>query len=149
MKKRIKQIAAFFIMLCFFLPLSQCHFPEAPKKEITSEQPQNTNQKKNTNKGFTSKASKSFKLNEIKSWLVLLLFSWPVIFITIEKLTKSNRRTALILLSPIACGITIYYIGSVVFLGKTLYGGYIWAISIATFTIISFIEFVQYVKNKI
>ncbi|WP_126452932.1 hypothetical protein [Sulfuriflexus mobilis] len=148
MKKTLKRISAILIMLCFFLPLSQCRLYQAPDSEPTPEQMQMQKENAATNQYVIFKMSDAFDKMEYKSWLVLSLFLWPLAFVTIQELMGKNKVKWLILIAPVLGAVTIYGITQLFLFTKILYGGYIWIVAMSIYTIIICLEFVQLFKKK-
>lgn len=144
--KTIKRIAAIVILVSFFLPLTQCQNFMVPVSELPPEQLEVA--KEATNSEYQINMAKSFEVRNLGSWLLLLAFLWPLLLTLLQEKTKNNVLKALVIIAPIFCAITIYYIGQILILGRPLYGGYIWFSAMGAFTVICVIEVIQLIRSK-
>jgi len=134
------------ILITFFLPLSECHLFEKQLEEGDKILSVEVDKKVNKSDRYVIPC-KMFKINDVSSWLLLLVFSWPILFTLIETIKYRKIKNGTIILSPLFCSITIFYIGQAFIVGDPLYGGYLWMASIVILTIISANEFIALVKK--
>ncbi len=134
--------------MCFFLPLTQCQYFLVSVPEFPPEKVEEAQKKEGTNYKYQINMAKSFEAKNFGSWVFLFAFVWPLLITILQEKTKNGTFKALVIVAPIFCAITIYYIGYILMLGRPLYGGYIWIVAMGTFAIICVIEAIQLIKNK-
>ena len=86
---------------------------------------------------FTFNFSKSFKSSELKSWVVLFAFIWPLFLVTLYSLFSNKVLSYVELSEPLLCMVTIYFIGQVLLIGKILIGGYLWLFAMGGYFIVA------------
>lgn len=146
MEKTLKIITSVLILICFFLPLTQCQISTEPQSKSVPGEPaqpvqalpalQDKHQTVEERFGGTIIMAEEFVMSEPETWLWLLLFSWPLLFVVLQLLVRHKAIMALTVVAPILAALTIYYIGRILSLGTLLYGGYLWSLAMGLYTFV-------------
>lgn len=144
----LKRITSILILVTFFLPLAQCQKFSVPEPAQIQQQTEDREPMQIDEKNRIIKPSKTFTTSRLESWFSLLTFLWPTLFVLLQNTKSRILSNTIVLVGPILCGITIYYIGQIFRVSTPLYGGYIWIISMAIFTIICITEFIKLMLEK-
>lgn len=144
----LKRITSILILVTFFLPLAQCQKFSVPEPAQIQQQTEDREPMQIDEKNRIIKPSKTFTTSRLESWFSLLTFLWPTLFVLLQNTKSRILSNTIVLVGPILCGITIYYIGQILRVSTPLYGGYIWIISMAIFTIICITEFIKLMLEK-
>ncbi|MDH5178571.1 MAG: hypothetical protein OEZ39_15950 [Gammaproteobacteria bacterium] len=147
MMQKIKRLAALLVMVCFFLPLAQCQW-SVPVTDVEQNTPRAPETKPAETHTDIIIAVNAFRKAAPADLTLLMVFLWPLLAVLLTALFKSRPLlNSLIVLSPFLCAFSLYYMSLVLSLGKILYGGYLWILSMFVFTGICLIELVQLVKQ--
>ena len=94
-KNKIKLLAGILLFVCFFLPISKCIYyedengnriPADKLEEYTGEVVEIVQ---------VDYAYDNFSISKMDSWTTLLVFIWPILFLSIMKFIK-NKKTIIV-----------------------------------------------------
>ena len=134
MINKIKTILAVVLILCTCLPLSRCEkkpFPAtSPQGQMEVEKEKDVpdlNQNDMEDKYSYTIPIKEVKIDELESFIWILVFIWPLPFWFLRSRMKFKIKTVLFSLIEICLiGFSFYLIVVwSIYYGETLYGGYI------------------------
>ena len=141
----IKTVSAIIMLVAFFLPLSQCHLVERIEvktiegSKIIIENDESASEPKE----IVIKASESFEIDSLDSWVVLLAFLWPTVLTVFYVVSKKRMTHIVRIVEPLFCILTAYFIGQALLLGEILYGGYIWAGAISIYFVAAIVDSIK------
>ncbi len=134
----IAKIAAIILLLmAFALPLSRCSSDSDSNSSVES------------SKNYTYEyAWSDFNYMDISSWLILIVFFWPIPFVILEIVSKKEYCGILILSIEIILALgSIYMIYLRTFLDELWYGGYLSYASLAIILIVTAIELIRSIRH--
>jgi len=144
-----KRIVAFVLIICFFLPLSQCSTTKSNTEEIKRS---NASEKLTlTDVNSIYYPYKTLELDSLKSLVTIAVFFFWLPFLLVEgRLKKIWKKAAFGVSELAACGFSIYGITLVNFIFyKPLFFGYNALMSVLIYFIISFMQVVEYIRGLV
>ncbi len=128
----IKYISIALLLIALFLPLSRCATRDGSDS---------------TYRYYY--AWTHFRAGDIGSWLLILLFLWPLMFLLAELLSRRENKTLWLPLvrSLLAAG-SIYYLYLNTFLFELWYGGYLAYLTLSLYLLVSIIELFSIVAAR-
>lgn len=157
--KKIKRVAAIVLFVTFFLPLSQCqksHYKIVPQTsaetgETIASRVEEVPLAADTAPEYSYNiAAEMFEPADVFSWLVLLAFTWPLLFWAWQ-IRDKRSRTGFIMnaLEPLACIGSGYITWNLSFLGDILIWGYLSMASVLTYFLSSCYELSFSIKARL
>jgi len=165
MVEKIKFIIAALILIFIFLPLGSCerkavkiHSSAVNEDSLsTMTEMQDLSSIKNIQKNDELDyliPIKEFKFNEPLSWLMVIVFIWPLLFLATKKyLIKGNwKKLTMSTVELLFCGFSIYFLYSLLYqlwYEPTKWGYLAFAIIASYFVIILFEIFSSYLQLRL
>ena len=135
--KILKNISSLCLILCFFMPLSQC--------TITKSQPQESVNQRDVNKDIFVPIKTLSTEKLLESLIIIIFFFFSVPFILIQKKLKrlgvKKLFNVLEILLSLYVAYVLYFL--IFFLREPLAAGYLAIISICTYSTITVIQLIQ------
>lgn len=131
----LKGILSVLLFICFFMPLSRCqtHDLKAPgiveeqRRSILPDEPGERYLRSSEKPAYLYFIpSQKFDVTSWGSWLRLGMFTWPIPLLILSIVTRAFwARRVINAVELAAGGFSLYMLWLVVFLGETLFWGYI------------------------
>ncbi len=143
----IKAASVVILLIAFTFPLSRCSSDSNSSSADSDGKNTQSDQNKST---YTYQyAWSDFNSKDASSWLILIVFFWPIPFIIYEIASKNVYRCIWIpLIQVLLSAGSIYMIYLRTFLDELWYGGYLSYIALSIFLLISIIEMIFTVRKK-
>ena len=147
-REKLKYLAAFVLLVSFFLPMSSCSYT-VPLELGTDGTPPGAKKVKTETRTVTIYAMEYIDPHEPGSWLNLFSFLWPILVIALQYKLRGKRARILLassgaILSAVSAAV-IYVWADI---GKPLIGAYVgWCAALGLF-VIYLSELVEGIKGK-
>ena len=135
----LKKIMALLLLASFFLPLSRCQLIESTDPKLLSSQAQEkqTKQLNDAPSYYEITPSAAFNPKQLQSWIMIIAFFWPIVLWSLYSILRANIKNRIILLEPLFCIGSAFYIGQALAIGEILYGGYLAAMALTMYFLLS------------
>ncbi len=151
-----RRIAGIILLICLFLPLSQCErsVPAKDGKALTKVElaqmsEEEINELPRIETLEVSYALSDFDVKKLDSWFILFSFIWPLVIWLISLPVKKPRSQQLIYVAEFClCFYSAYFIYVAIILEEPLFGWYLSISAIVGYLITLLILFALFIKDK-
>ncbi len=143
----IKAASVVLLLIAFAFPLSRCSSDSNNSPANSDDKNIQLDQNKST---YTYEyAWSDFDPRDVSSWLILIVFFWPIPVVIYEIVSrKVYRRIWILLIQVLLAAGSIYMIYLRTFLNELWYGGYLSYIALSIFLASSVIEIIFTIRKK-